>query len=224
MAALATSGLQDAPSLKWPPENHLGARPMYQTILRLYLGYVLLKTKINLEPKLQNICCQIACASGPPEVPGSLSPAVRDIALRCLELDPNNRPSARELLLHPVFHEFQQYHQFHQNQQHKYLQPSLSVLIRAISLQFHSFHNILGSITVLYYDYGPLFKTESLTHLSCSSYSFKMQKKIFVSSKVIYFFTPSISKLNIDNFIYCTYISIKLFSSNLCVCTQVNIG
>ena len=48
---------------------------------------------------------QIACAPGPPEVPSSLSPALRDLALRCLELDPGLRPSARELLLHPLFHE-----------------------------------------------------------------------------------------------------------------------
>jgi len=50
---------------------------------------------------------QIACAHEPPEVPQSLSPALRDLALRCLELDPNLRPSARELLLHPVFHDIQ---------------------------------------------------------------------------------------------------------------------
>jgi len=48
---------------------------------------------------------RIACAPGPPEVPSSLSPALRDLALRCLELDPGLRPSARELLLHPLFHE-----------------------------------------------------------------------------------------------------------------------
>jgi len=50
---------------------------------------------------------RIACAHEPPEVPQSLSPAIRDLALRCLELDPNLRPSARELLLHPVFHDLQ---------------------------------------------------------------------------------------------------------------------
>jgi len=50
---------------------------------------------------------RIACANEPPEVPQSLPPALRDLTLRCLELDPNHRPSARELLLHPVFHELQ---------------------------------------------------------------------------------------------------------------------
>jgi len=47
---------------------------------------------------------RIACAHTPPTVPDTLSPALRDLALRCLELDPAMRPSARELLLHPVFH------------------------------------------------------------------------------------------------------------------------
>jgi len=48
---------------------------------------------------------RIACAHEPPSVPDSLSPALKDLALRCLELDPSMRPSARELLLHPVFHD-----------------------------------------------------------------------------------------------------------------------
>jgi len=50
---------------------------------------------------------RIACATGPPEVPCTLSPGLRDLTLRCLELDPNLRPSARELLLHPVFQDIQ---------------------------------------------------------------------------------------------------------------------
>ena len=48
---------------------------------------------------------QIACAHQPPAVPDTLSPALKDLALRCLELEPSMRPSARELLLHPVFHD-----------------------------------------------------------------------------------------------------------------------
>ena len=48
---------------------------------------------------------QIACANEPPTVPDTLSPALKDLTLRCLELDPDLRPSARELLLHPVFHD-----------------------------------------------------------------------------------------------------------------------
>jgi len=44
----------------------------------------------------------IACSGSPPSVPPALSPALRDLTLRCLELEPNLRPSARELLLHPA--------------------------------------------------------------------------------------------------------------------------
>ena len=57
--------------------------------------------------KKTEIFVQIACAAGPPEVPPTVSPALRDLILRCLELDPAQRPSARELLLHPVFQEGQ---------------------------------------------------------------------------------------------------------------------
>ena len=51
---------------------------------------------------------QIACAAAPPEVPDSLSPPLRDLTLRCLELDPAQRPSARELLLHPALNQVRQ--------------------------------------------------------------------------------------------------------------------
>ena len=63
------------------------------------------RMNLNLVIETNPVCPQIACAAEPPAVPPSLSPALRDLALRCLELDPGLRPSARELLLHPVFHE-----------------------------------------------------------------------------------------------------------------------
>jgi len=50
---------------------------------------------------------RIACAAEPPPVPENLSPALRDLTRRCLELDPSLRPTARDLLLHPVFHQLQ---------------------------------------------------------------------------------------------------------------------
>jgi len=50
---------------------------------------------------------RIACAAEPPPVPESVSPALRDLTRRCLELDPSLRPTARDLLLHPVFHQLQ---------------------------------------------------------------------------------------------------------------------
>jgi serine/threonine protein kinase len=47
---------------------------------------------------------KIACTDRPPLVPGTLSPLLRAFTLSCLDLDPNARPSAKELLKHPVFH------------------------------------------------------------------------------------------------------------------------
>jgi mitogen-activated protein kinase kinase kinase 1 len=63
-----------------------------------------------MRPKFRPLCksdyganfAQIACAGEPPDVPGHLSPGLRDLSLRCLELEPCLRPSARDLLLHPV--------------------------------------------------------------------------------------------------------------------------
>ncbi|XP_062899020.1 mitogen-activated protein kinase kinase kinase 1 [Mobula hypostoma] len=46
---------------------------------------------------------KIASATSAPIIPNHLSPALRDVALRCLELQPQDRPPSRELLKHPVF-------------------------------------------------------------------------------------------------------------------------
>ncbi|XP_044788530.1 mitogen-activated protein kinase kinase kinase 1 isoform X2 [Bubalus bubalis] len=46
---------------------------------------------------------EIASATTAPSVPSHLSPGLRDVALRCLELQPQDRPPSRELLKHPVF-------------------------------------------------------------------------------------------------------------------------
>ncbi|XP_061474214.1 mitogen-activated protein kinase kinase kinase 1 isoform X1 [Rhineura floridana] len=46
---------------------------------------------------------KIASATTAPSIPPHLSPGLRDVALRCLELQPQDRPPARELLKHPVF-------------------------------------------------------------------------------------------------------------------------
>ncbi|KAM6468828.1 mitogen-activated protein kinase kinase kinase 1 [Liasis olivaceus] len=46
---------------------------------------------------------KIASATTAPTIPLHLSPGLRDVALRCLELQPQDRPPARELLKHPVF-------------------------------------------------------------------------------------------------------------------------
>lgn len=46
---------------------------------------------------------RIASSALPPPIPENLSPGVRDVMLRCLEVKSEDRPSAKELLTHPVF-------------------------------------------------------------------------------------------------------------------------
>ncbi len=46
---------------------------------------------------------QIASCIDPPPIPDNLSPAVRDLLLRCLEVNREDRPPAKELLKHPLF-------------------------------------------------------------------------------------------------------------------------
>ncbi|XP_070563625.1 mitogen-activated protein kinase kinase kinase 1-like [Ptychodera flava] len=46
---------------------------------------------------------KIASAKGPPKIPDYLSPALRDLGIRCLEHQPEHRPPAKELLKHAVF-------------------------------------------------------------------------------------------------------------------------
>ncbi|XP_053331751.1 mitogen-activated protein kinase kinase kinase 1 isoform X2 [Clarias gariepinus] len=46
---------------------------------------------------------KIASATTAPSIPPHLSPGLRDVTLRCLELQPTDRPPSRELLKHPIF-------------------------------------------------------------------------------------------------------------------------
>ncbi|XP_068726656.1 mitogen-activated protein kinase kinase kinase 1-like [Montipora capricornis] len=46
---------------------------------------------------------KIACAESPPDIPENLNPALRDVLLRCLEGKQEERPSAMDLLRHPLF-------------------------------------------------------------------------------------------------------------------------
>ncbi|XP_062333636.1 mitogen-activated protein kinase kinase kinase 1 [Osmerus eperlanus] len=46
---------------------------------------------------------KIASATTAPSIPPQLTPGLRDVTLRCLELQPTDRPPSRELLKHPVF-------------------------------------------------------------------------------------------------------------------------
>ena len=48
---------------------------------------------------------QIACSQEPPVIPTHLCPGLQDLTARCLQLTPDSRPQARELVHHPVFAE-----------------------------------------------------------------------------------------------------------------------
>ncbi|XP_045158733.2 mitogen-activated protein kinase kinase kinase 1-like [Mercenaria mercenaria] len=51
---------------------------------------------------------KIANAQSTPPIPEKLSPPLRDLLLRCLETVKEQRPSAKELLLHPLFTQYMQ--------------------------------------------------------------------------------------------------------------------
>ena len=51
------------------------------------------------------ISFQIACSQEPPVIPTHLCPGLQDLTARCLQLIPDSRPQARELVHHPVFAE-----------------------------------------------------------------------------------------------------------------------
>ncbi|XP_028404543.1 mitogen-activated protein kinase kinase kinase 1-like isoform X3 [Dendronephthya gigantea] len=46
---------------------------------------------------------KIACSRGPPDIPDGVNPGFRDLILRCLDTNPQERSAAVELLKHPVF-------------------------------------------------------------------------------------------------------------------------
>ncbi|KAL8586779.1 hypothetical protein ACOMHN_061292 [Nucella lapillus] len=49
---------------------------------------------------------KIASSVAPPPIPDNQSPAVRDLMLRCLEQKSEDRPPAKDLLMHPLFTKF----------------------------------------------------------------------------------------------------------------------
>ena len=52
---------------------------------------------------------QIASSVDPPPIPDNLAPPVRDLMLRCLEQNSEFRPSAKDLLMHPLFTQYSNY-------------------------------------------------------------------------------------------------------------------
>jgi mitogen-activated protein kinase kinase kinase 1 len=48
---------------------------------------------------------KIACSQEPPVIPTHLCPGLQELTARCLQLIPDSRPQARELVHHPVFAE-----------------------------------------------------------------------------------------------------------------------
>lgn len=56
-----------------------------------------------LKITLISLLSQIASATTAPSIPPHVSPGLRDVTLRCLELQPSERPPSRDLLKHPVF-------------------------------------------------------------------------------------------------------------------------
>jgi len=52
---------------------------------------------------------QIGCADKPPDISVCLSPSVRELMSSCLQIDPNLRPSAADLLSHKAFDGYPQY-------------------------------------------------------------------------------------------------------------------
>lgn len=49
---------------------------------------------------------KIATSMQPPPIPDNLSPPIRDVLLRCLEQKKMERPTAKELLVHPLFTQY----------------------------------------------------------------------------------------------------------------------
>ncbi|XP_033738127.1 mitogen-activated protein kinase kinase kinase 1-like isoform X2 [Pecten maximus] len=49
---------------------------------------------------------KIATSQEPPPIPDNISPPVRDLMLRCLEQKKEERPSAKDLLIHPLFTQY----------------------------------------------------------------------------------------------------------------------
>ena len=121
MGVAVTCGAWDVPSLKCPAQSPPGMLRNIQTTWHWSSRYVAVR-HINASSKVIHhinsfsfYCSiavltwphfsilQIASATTAPSIPPQLTPGLRDVTLRCLELQPTDRPPSRELLKHPVF-------------------------------------------------------------------------------------------------------------------------
>lgn len=59
--------------------------------------------KVAHQVLLTAASCQIATAKEPPPIPDFSNPALRDLALRCLEVEYADRPHSSDLLKHSLW-------------------------------------------------------------------------------------------------------------------------
>ena len=83
----------------WPLLTNKSFAQMYITIVDCSCN-----GKTDFHGKLF-LSFQIACSQEPPVIPTHLCPGLQDLTARCLQLIPDSRPQARELVHHPVFAE-----------------------------------------------------------------------------------------------------------------------
>ena len=83
----------------WPLLTNKSFAQMYITIVDCSCN-----GKTDFHGKLF-LSFQIACSQEPQVIPTHLCPGLQDLTARCLQLIPDSRPQAKELVHHPVFAE-----------------------------------------------------------------------------------------------------------------------
>lgn len=72
------------------------------SVLRCYDIKAMLKVMM-LQVLLTAASCQIATTKEPPPIPDFSNPALRDLTLRCLEVEYADRPHSADLLKHSLW-------------------------------------------------------------------------------------------------------------------------
>ena len=94
--------------LPWFPANNMRNTVLFKWYFwhNSYYCDLLEENLLSLNNQVQLlISFQIACSQEPPVIPSHLCPGLQDLTARCLQLIPDSRPQARELVHHPVFAE-----------------------------------------------------------------------------------------------------------------------